>query len=95
MDSDTFVELAKQHLWELDREAQRHRLAHSGRVQPLLRHRVPMLQRIFRNCARLLAWFGKRWVSRHRRQPAAPAMDATALPHVVRTPDEDLYRVEI
>jgi hypothetical protein len=95
MDSDTFVELAKQHLRELDREAERHRLANSGRVHPPLRHRLPMLPRIFPNRAFLLAWFGKRWASRHRCQPAAPSVDSTALPHGVRTPEEEIARVEI
>jgi hypothetical protein len=95
MDSDTFVELAKQHLRELDREAEWHRLANSGRVHPPLRHCFPSLQGIFHTCAFLLARFGKRRAARHRRQPASPSLDTTALPHDVRTPEVEISRADI
>jgi hypothetical protein len=95
MESDTFIEIAKQHLWELAREAEKHRLANSGRVRPPSRQRLPILQRLFQNHARLLAWLGKRGGSQHRHRPAAQAVDTTALPYGVRTSDEEISRVEI
>jgi len=95
MESDTFIEIAKQHLWELGREAEKHRLANSGRAPAPLRYRLPILHRLLQNCAGLLAWFAKQRVSQRRHQPAARAVDTMVLPDGVHTPDEEISRVEI
>jgi hypothetical protein len=75
MHPDTFVELAKQHLWELDREAERYRLARNGNRHRPARRLLPTLQGALYACGRLLAGLSIRQAPESPHQPATTAMD--------------------
>ena len=74
MHPDTLVEIAKQHLRELDREAERYRLARSGSRPIPAPRRLPTLKGALYACGRLLARLGI-WRAPERRQPTTTIMD--------------------
>jgi hypothetical protein len=76
MHPDTFVEIAKQHLWELDREAERYRLARSGSRRTAARRLWPTLKSVLHASARMLEGLAIRRAPQHRRQCATTVLDA-------------------
>lgn len=76
MHPDTFVEIAKQRLWELDREAERYRLARSGSRRPATRRLWPTLKSALHASARMLAGLVIRRAPQHRRQTDTTIIDA-------------------
>jgi hypothetical protein len=79
MHPDTFVEIAKQHLWELDREAERYRLARSGSRRTATRRLWPTLKSVLHASGRILESLVIRRAPQHRRQCATTVLDA--VPH--------------
>lgn len=82
MHPDTLVAIAKQHLWELDREAERYRLARSGSRHGPARRLLPTLKSALYAGGRLLAGLIIRRAPEHRRQPTT-AIDVTITPDCV------------
>jgi hypothetical protein len=83
MHPDTLVAIAKQHLWELDREAERYRLARSGSRHIPARRVLPTLKGALYAWGRLLAGLSTRRAPEHRRQPTTTTIDVTITPDCV------------
>jgi hypothetical protein len=75
MHPDTFVEIAKQRLWELDREAERYRLTRSGSRHTSTRRPWPTLKSALYASARMLAGFVIRRAPQQRRQTDTTVID--------------------
>ena len=76
MHPDTLVAIAKQHLWELDREAERYRLARSGSRHTAARRLWPTLKSVLHASGRMLEGLVIRRAPQHRRQTDSAVLDA-------------------
>lgn len=94
MHPDTLIEIAKQHLRELDREAARYRLARSGSRPLPAQRRLPTLKGALYACGRLLARLSIRRAPEHRRQLTTMTMDITMAPNCVGVGSGGVRHVE-